>query len=78
MNERQADIVRNPLLGLRSAAHISSLPDEAKKALRELLQDLRQESAQKAQICWKKNKGFMAAYWKAVSVYAGHIARLAR
>jgi hypothetical protein len=26
--------------------------------------------------CWKKHKAPMACYWKAVSVYANHLARV--
>lgn len=75
---RATAIVSNPLLSLPSAGGIQSLPAEAKAALRTLLLDLRREAADKAQANWKRNKGMSAAYWKAVSIYAGHIARLAR
>lgn len=75
---RATAIVSNPLLSLQSAGGIQSLPAEAKAALRALLLELRREAAEKAQANWKRNKGMSAAYWKAVSIYAGHIARLAR
>lgn len=32
--------------------------------------------AARAQHSWAQNKGIMAAYWKAVSVYARHIRRV--
>jgi hypothetical protein len=70
--------VRNPVLGLPSAAQLSALPPEARKVLRALLLDIRADSAKRAQECWRRHKAPMAAYWKAVSVYAGHIARAAR
>lgn len=70
--------VRNPLLGLPSADAIRSLAPEAKAALRALLLDMATDAAQRAEKCWRKSKAPMAAYWKAVSVYAKHAARLAR
>jgi hypothetical protein len=75
---RQTAIVQNPLLRLPAAAAIQALPPEAKAALRELLYDLRVDAARQADKAWAKHKGPMAAYWRAVSVYAGHIARLTK
>lgn len=40
--------------------------------------DIRRDAQERAEKCWKKHKAPMAAYWKAVSVYAGHTARLCR
>jgi hypothetical protein len=57
---------------------VQELPPDARQALRDVLLDLRRESAEKAQREWKRNKGMTAAYWKAVSIYAGHIAKLCR
>lgn len=70
--------IANPLLKLESAQRIQSLPLEARAALRAVLIDLRVESAAKAQSEWKRNKGMTAAYWKAVSIYAWHAAKLCR
>lgn len=70
--------VRNPLVGLPSAEAIRSLPASAKAALRALLLDIRRDAQVRAEQCWKRHKAPMAAYWKAVAVYAGHTARLAR
>lgn len=67
--------VRNPVLGLPAAARLSELPPEARDALRAVLADLRADSRARADDCWARHKAPMAAYWKAVSVYAGHIAR---
>lgn len=66
---------RNPLLALPSAGRLAGLPPEAKEALRALLLDIRVDAAERAQICWRRHKAPMAVYWKAVSVYAGHIVR---
>lgn len=70
--------VRNPLLALPSAQAIKALPPEARDALRAVLLDVRRDAQVRAEACWKKHKAPMAAYWKAVAVYAGHTARLAR
>lgn len=70
--------VRNPLLALPAASEIACLPVEAKRALRNLLLDIRCDAQARAEKCWRQHKAPMAAYWKAVSVYAGHTARLAR
>lgn len=70
--------VRNPLLGLPAASRIMSLPPAARAALRALLRDIAADAANRAEASWRKRKAPMAAYWRAVSVYAGHAARLAR
>jgi hypothetical protein len=67
--------VRNPVLALPSFHRLASLDLEAKLCLAALLREIGNQAAQKAQTSWKKNKAPMAAYWKAVSVYARHIAR---
>ncbi len=69
---------RNPLLALPSADRLAELPPEAREALRAVLTDIRADAAERAQTCWKRHKAPMAAYWKAVSVYAGHTARALR
>ena len=70
--------VRNPLLNLPSSAALRLLPPEAKAALYVLLGELAIDAALKAEACWRKSKGPMAAYWKAVSVYAKHTRKLVR
>jgi hypothetical protein len=70
--------VRNPLLRLPAAERIAELPPEARAALRALLGEIRADARDRANECWRKHKAPMACYWKAVSVYAGHAARLAR
>jgi hypothetical protein len=70
--------VRNPVLKLKSIASLQNLPPEAKAALRDVLLDMRADSKALADQCWKKHKAPMAAYWKAVSVYAGHLSRVLR
>lgn len=78
MTRSNQAIVRNPLLGLPSALKIQALPRPAREAMRALLMDLKRDSAARAEKCWRTHKAPMAAYWKAVSVYAGHTARLCK
>jgi hypothetical protein len=65
--------VRNPILCLPSFQALASLPDESQEAIRAVLYDLAIDANARAEKCWRKSKGPMAAYWKAVSVYAKHI-----
>jgi len=73
----QADI-RNPVAALPGAQAIAALPADSRAALRGVLLDLRADAQARAAECWRKHKAPMACYWKAVAVYAGHIARLTR
>jgi hypothetical protein len=70
--------VRNPLLTLPSAQALAELPSESKEALHALLLDLAAAAAWRAEESWRRHKAPMAAYWKAVAVYARHTARLLR
>jgi len=55
---------------------LQNLPDEAKAALRLVLLSLRKDAKSRAQKCRITHKAPMAAYFKALSVYCGHTARL--
>lgn len=68
--------VRNPLLRLPAAERLNDLPPQTRQALAALLLDLSLDARERAETCWRQNKAPMAAYWKAVSVYAGHFRRL--
>lgn len=70
--------VRNPVLSLAAAKRLADLPPDAREALCDLLNEIRTDSRERAEECWRKHKGPMAAYWKAVSVYAGHISKAAK
>lgn len=70
--------VRNPVLGLPSAYRLQQLTPHEKDALRAVLLDIRSEARTKADESWRRSKGPMAAYWKAVGTYAGHLARALR
>jgi hypothetical protein len=67
--------VRNPIIGLPAFAKLDALPPEAKEALRAILGDIALDARGRADKCWRTHKAPMAAYWKACSVYAGHIRR---
>ncbi len=66
-------IVRNPILALPGFIKLAALPPDARAALRDVLNDIALDSRQRAEKCWRTHKAPMAAYWKACSVYAGHI-----
>ena len=70
--------VRNPLTRLPAAQKLSQLPEASRTELRGLLMELRRDAHLNAEKCWRRHKPPMAAYWKAVAVYAGHTARLLR
>lgn len=70
--------VANPVLGLPAARALMRLDPASRAALAAILADLAADAAARAQRSWSQNKGIMAAYWKAVSVYARHIRRVLR
>ncbi|EHK56866.1 hypothetical protein MAXJ12_12932 [Mesorhizobium alhagi CCNWXJ12-2] len=70
--------VRNPVLALPSAERLKSLPPEARQAVADILRDLSIDARARAQVSWRRNKGPMAVYWKAVGAYATHLYRAVR
>ncbi len=64
----------NPLLNLPSGKALLALPEEDKKRIAAVFRDLRNEANEEAEKAWKRRKGPMAAYWRAVSTYARHTA----
>lgn len=70
--------VRNPVLALPSAKKLTELSPEARTLLACLLKEINATARMRAQESWRKNKGPMAVYWKAVGAYAGHIYRALR
>lgn len=70
------DTRRNPVLALPVAARLQALPPAQREALRAFCLDLATDARSRAQESWRKNKGPMAAYWKAVGAYAGHLAKV--
>ena len=75
MRSIRAD-VRNPLLALPAAQQLTALPIDSQVALRGLLKQISADARVRAERCWKTHKAPMAAYWKAVAVYANHTSRL--
>jgi hypothetical protein len=67
--------VRNPVLGLPAAAALLGLPPETRAILARLHYELAADARARAELSWRRNKAPMAVYWKAVAVYARHIAR---
>lgn len=70
--------VRNPMLKLPAIARLDELDEQSRAALRAVLMDIRADAQVNAAKCWRTHKAPMAAYWKVVAVYAGHIARTLR
>lgn len=65
--------VRNPVLNLPSIAKLQECPDRA--LLAQALLELAADARARAEKSWRTHKAPMALYWKAVAVYAKHIAR---
>lgn len=70
--------VRNPLLSLSAVQRIADLPPEAQSLIIEIMGEIAGDARKRAQQSWLKNKGPMAAYWKAVGAYAEHLRRAAK
>jgi len=68
--------VRNPLVALPGFKMLRRLPPESRHALRAILIDLRDDCRARADKCWRTHKAPMAAYYKAIGVYANHLSRL--
>lgn len=64
----------NPLLKLPAAQRLLALPPEQREVIEALMRDLRRDADKLAEQSWKKRKGPMAAYWRAVATYARHVA----
>lgn len=67
--------VRNPMLAMPGMMRLRALPLPAREGLRAVLIDLAADASERADKCWRRHKAPMAAYWKAVAVYARHAAR---
>lgn len=64
----------NPLLKLPAAERLMGLPPEQRREIALVMRDLRDQANTEAEKSWRKRKGPMAAYWRAVSTYARHLA----
>lgn len=66
----------NPVLELPAMQRaLRELGPGARVHLEAILRELGDQADVKAEESWKRRKGPMAAYWRAVSVYARHTAR---
>jgi hypothetical protein len=66
----------NPLMRLPAAKKLMALPPDQRVLIEQLLRELRTDADREAENAWKRRKGPMAAYWRAVSTYARHIAHM--
>ena len=64
----------NPLLRLPAGQALLALPDTDRQRIEAVMRDLRHQANDEAEKAWKRRKGPMAAYWRAVATYARHIA----
>ncbi|TVS08237.1 MAG: hypothetical protein EA417_23175 [Gammaproteobacteria bacterium] len=70
--------IRNPVLALPSARKLAEMDPVSRRAVEAVLRDLADDARARADKAWRSHKAPMAAYWKAVSVYARHLARALR
>lgn len=68
----------NPVLGLPAARRLLALSVPERRAVAAVLMDLRLEANVLAEASWRRKKGPMAAYHRAVSTYARHLAHVLR
>jgi hypothetical protein len=70
--------IRNPVLALPAVKRLMQLSPSARSEIAEVLRELSLDARARAEESWRRHKAPMALYWKAVSVYAGHLARAVR
>ena len=64
----------NPLLKLAAGKALMQLPVEDRARIEAVMRELRDQANTEAERAWSRRKGPMAAYWRAVSTYARHLA----
>lgn len=64
----------NPLLNLPAGRALRELPKTDRQRIEAVMRELRDQANQEADKSWRKRKGPMAAYWRAVATYARHTA----
>lgn len=64
----------NPLLKLPAGRALLDLPPADRCRIEAVMRELRDQANTEAENAWRRRKGPMAAYWRAVSTYARHIA----
>lgn len=64
----------NPLLKLPAGRALLELPREDRERIEGVMRELREQANAEAENAWRRRKGPMAAYWRAVATYSRHIA----
>jgi hypothetical protein len=64
----------NPLLKLPAGRALQALPAADRARIEAVMRELREQANDEADKAWSRRKGPMAAYWRAVSTYARHLA----
>lgn len=67
--------VRNPVLALPGVVALRELDPSTRAVIAGALREIQADARVRADKCWRTHKAQMALYWKAVGVYAGHLAR---
>lgn len=70
--------VRNPVLALPAAKRLLAASPEVRGIVADIMGDLALDARARGEKCWRTHKAPMAVYWKAISVIAGHIRRVAK
>lgn len=68
----------NPLLKLPAGKALLAMPEADRQRIEAVMRDLRDQANHEAEKAWKRRKGPMAAYWRAVATYARHVAHALR
>ena len=64
----------NPLLRLPAGQALRRLPKADRARIEAVMRELRDQANTEAENAWRRRKGPMAAYWRAVATYARHLA----
>lgn len=64
----------NPLLRLPAGRALLELPAADRLRIARVMRELREQANSEAETSWRRRKGWGAAYWRAVSTYARHVA----
>ena len=60
----------NPLLKLPAGRALLALPEADRQRIEAVMRELRDQANREADTAWKRRKGPMAVYWRAVATYA--------
>ena len=62
----------NPLLNLPAGRKLLGLAKEDRERIEAVMRELREQANVEAENAWRRRKGPMACYWRAVATYARH------